>query len=260
MEGFPKENTGEKEKVNSLNLDAKKIDSALWGRNIDAAIKELIKIFSIVTHLKEKRVTTRTEVDEIASDLFDEFDVAIFDYDTIFTDNVINQILDPHPIDNISFEFNNSPVVIAKGSTVESVMDGWEKNNPDNSPEAVKEEERKDEERKTGVKQRQEVIDTMFASLDSLDFSDQGSVIGWLYEYNTQLINDVDMHKESLIETFNTHGYNADKNDSIEAMLGETLKDKKRLGGVIIGYMLMNPRFFLRDDFIKDAIADWKKM
>ena len=100
----------------------------------------------------------------------------------------------------------------------------------------------------------------MFASLDSLDFSDQGVVIDWLYEYNTQLINDVDMHKEALIEKFEAHGYNPKKNDAIEAMLGKTLKDKKRFGGVIVGYMLMNSRLFLENDFIKNTIDDWKKM
>ena len=257
MEGFKKENSAEKK--SSLVLDEEKVGEALWGKSIDSVAGELIKIFSIVKYIKEKGVAKRKEIEEIAKDLFADFEVSIFDHTAIFNNKVINQILESNEIDNISINFNDTPIIIKSGSSVESVVNQWEKA-VYNSPKEIKARESRENKNRELVKNEQGIVDKMFGELDTLDFSNLEKVIDWLYEYNRHYINGVDIYKNELLKKFEENGYSAKKNDEIEFMLGETLKDKKRFGEAMVGFMLMNPGIFLRDNQMKDAINDWKKI
>lgn len=259
MEGFPKENNREHEKSVSVALDQKKIEIAMWGRHIDAIAQELIKIFAIVDHIKKQGVTNKEQVKEIAADLYSELDVDIFNYNIIFTQKVIDQISNANEVADITLSFNGYPIVVRKGSTIESVVQEWEEKGI-NSPEAIAQRNEAEAAVNQQVGQEQGKLNSMFKDLQSLDFSNTEAVIDWLYEYNTHYINGADTHDDAVKEIFKAKGHSTEKNDSIDFMLGEVLQDKQRMAEVIIGYMLANGGLFLRNDAVKNAIENWKKL
>jgi len=264
MEGFKYENNPEKQKGISIVLDKEKLRNKFWGKSREIAIAEYIKVFAIIKHIKETGISTKKEIKNVAEDLFKEFEVTGFDYTDILTDDVINEIQSSNKIDSISIDLNNIPAFIDSNSTVESVMNNWKemwgRKTGVNSPEATEKWEREQKSRKEAAQQEQIILDKMLIELDTLDFSDQEKAIDWLYEYYTHHSDGVDMHDDKVGEKFEVHGYTPEHNNAIDGMLGEALKDKKKLGNVIIGYLLENGSLSLRDNWLKDSIADWKKL
>ena len=106
----------------SLVLNNKDISAPMWGRSIKAAIEDLVRVYAVAKHLAEKGVKSKAEIHEVAQDLFEEFGVKIFDFDSIFTDDVVNQIVNANTITDLSLSFHGHPVKITSGVTAESVM------------------------------------------------------------------------------------------------------------------------------------------
>ncbi len=126
MEEFKNENSIEKE-PNPIVLDKMKVMAMMWGNKIEDIVTDLIKVFSVIKYLNEKGVTTQKEIEETARDLFSEFDVAIFNYDSIFTKNVIDQVLGSNKLTSVSVEINETSITISSGATTESVMGQFKK-------------------------------------------------------------------------------------------------------------------------------------
>lgn len=259
MEGFNNKNIERENKEVSLVLDTEKIGEAFLGKDVEVAASELIKIFSIIKHIKEKRFSTSGEVESAASDLIKEFNVVNLKYKTVFTSKVIYQILNSTEINSVSLEFNEEPLIANSGSTVESVVEAWGKLGF-YSIEAIKGREKELENQKKFIKHEQAILDRMFIELDTYDFTNQEKLVDWLYEYYTHYIQEADMYKNKLLEKFKAHGYLPEDNDKINGMLGKILKNKEQLGRVIIGYLLMNGSLALRGDGLKNSIIDWKKI
>lgn len=263
MEGFKNENNEEKGKGVSIVLDEERIGASFWGRNVEVTADELIKIFAIIKHIKEKGFTMSGEVELVASDLLKEFNVKILKYKDVFTNQIIKQILNSSEIDNLSLDFNGDPLTVKTGSTVASMVEDWEskRDSKFNTPEIIEKRAIEDEKRKNVANQEQEILDRMLAELETIDFSNQEQLVDWLYEYHRHYRNDINMYEDEILEKFKAHGYTTKDNDEINGMLGETLKDKKRLGKVIIGYLLVNGALALqRDSWLKNKIEDWKKL
>ncbi|MFN8288957.1 MAG: hypothetical protein U0U70_01750 [Chitinophagaceae bacterium] len=256
MEGIKKENNNEN-KSTTLPLDQDRVTSAAWGESLEEITGELIKVLSILNHLQEKNLRTKEDFDKIAVDLFSEFNVSIFDYDDIFTPSLVNKFLHVQEINGISFMMNNTPIVIKRGDTVESIVSEWREKTID-SPKALQEREETLKKEAELIKAKQISLDTLFAGLDSIDFNNPGLLMDWLYQYNSHIIHGSNMHEKSLLEKFQSHGYGIEKNDGIEYMLGEALQDRERTGKVIIAYMLQNLGLFFRSG-VKQAIEKWKK-
>lgn len=260
MEGFKKENNQENNVV-SIVLDKEKIGYAFWGRSVDVAADELIKIFSIIKHIKEKGFTMSGEVELVASDLLEEFNVKVLKYKDVFTNQVIKQILNSSEIDSLSLAFNDNLLTAKTGSTVESIVEDWRSKQEFNSPEAVEKRALEEENRKNESIQEQGVLDTRLAELETIDFSNQEKLVDWLCEYYTHYRSDINMYDDEILEKFKAHDYTTENNDEIDAMLGETLKDKERLGKVIIGYLLENGALALqRNSWFLNKINEWKKL
>ena len=83
MEGFKNENSAEKEKGVSIFLDKERVGTAFWGKNVEVAASELIKIFSIIKHIKERGFTMGGEVELVASDLLEELNVKVLKSDKL---------------------------------------------------------------------------------------------------------------------------------------------------------------------------------
>ncbi len=258
MEGFNKENHRERKEGVSLVLDSERIETVFLGKGVEDAASELIKLFSIITYVKKKGVSTSGEVELLASDLLNEFNVLELKYNMVFTNKVIDQILRSQEIDSVSMEFNGELLIAKSGSTIESVVEAWAKLGF-YSQDAIKTRENKREGEKEAVKKEQAIIDIMLTELDTFNFTNQEKVIDWLYEYYIHSIRGADMHKNELLEKFQAHGYVPENNDKVDGMLGKTLKDKERLGRVIIGYLLMNGSLALRNNWLKALIEDWKR-
>jgi hypothetical protein len=259
MEGFKGENNREKEKGLSLVLDKDRIGTAFWGRSAEVAASELIKIFSIIKHVKEKGLKTSGEIEIMASDLFKEFNIVVLKYKAVFTNSVIDQILRSSEIDSVSLEFNEEPLVAKAGSRVESMIDEWKKKRVE-SPEAIAARELQLQNKKESTIKEQIILDKMISELGVVNFTDQEKLVDWLYEYYGHYSDGVDMHQNELLEKFKIHGYGPENNDAVNGMLGETLKDKKRLGEVIIGYLLTNGSLALRGNGLKNSIENWKRL
>lgn len=262
MEGFNRE-SNEAGKGISIVLDKEKLRNKFWGRSQEVAATEYFKIFSIIKHIEEKGLLTEKEIKEVAEDLFTEFDVTSTNYEDIFTDKVISQIINSHKIDSISVDFNEAPAIIDRNSTVESVVkewrENWKKMHGLDTPEAIEKRTNKEQVEKKAAESEQIILERMLVDLESIDFSDQEKLVDWLYEYYSHYRSDIDMHDEKIIHKFELQGYLPEDNDDINGMLGETLKDKERLGKVIIGYLLMNGALGLRGNWLKNLIEKWKK-
>ncbi|RXK60040.1 hypothetical protein ESA94_13415 [Lacibacter luteus] len=259
MEGFRAENNNEKINPVSLKISKDQIERVFWGRSVDVTAEELVKVFAIISHIKEKGIRDESEIKDAASDLFDELDVKLFTYEMIFTDQTIDEIITAKEIDSITMDFNDIPIIIKKGSTAESAVKEWE-NAGYNSPEAIEKREAVQKEKNELIQKQQSIIDKKFSEIEQLDFSNLESVIDWLYSYNTLDIDGVDMYEDALVEKFETEGYEPKDNDAINGMVGEALNDKEKLGKVIIGYLLMNGSLALRGDSLKNSIEEWKKL
>jgi hypothetical protein len=254
-EGFSSENAREKEGV-SVSLDSEKIMYAVVGRNVETAVSELIKVFDIIKQVAEKGPTSKEEIKEAATDLFDKIDADIFEYEDIFTMNIVNQILHSINIDSIFFEINGFPFKVTSGSTTESVTAKWK----ESITEKLNMKLEREREEHNELSKKQELADKMFTTLETLDFSDIEQTIDWLFKYHKIIkYHGVNTHEIELIKKFEEKGYSREKNDQMEFMLGDSLKDKKRKGEVLIGFMLVNLGVF-RERQMEEAIIQWKKM
>ena len=242
------------EKPISLVLHSEIINEVLWGQTVEFSASELIKIFSIISFIKEKKLTDIEEIKNTAEDLFKEFNVEVFDYNMIFSNEVINHIKSSNEIDSLAIDFNDTPLIIRRNSSVESVVKEWEEKGI-NSDDAVEQRRTDEETKKEKIKADQLIIDTMFSDLTNLDFKNIATVMDWLYEYSTHYYSGVDIHKDELLKIFTQHGFSKEANDPTEVMLADLLHDKERKGKVIIGYMLMNLGF---SEKMKDEILKWK--
>jgi len=260
MERLKNENSAEKEKGGSIVLDKERVGSAFWGKNVEVAASELIKIFSIIKHIKEKGFTMGGEVELVASDLLEELNVNILKYKNIFTPQVVNQILKSPKIDSVSLDFNEELLTAEAGSTVESMVKDWESKQEFNSPETIERRAIKEKSREKAADQEQSILNEMLIELETIDFFNQEKLVDWLCKYYSRYRNDVNMHEDKVVGKFIIHGYTTMDNDAISGMLGETLIDKERLGKVIIGYLLANGALALqRNSWFKNKIEDWKK-
>lgn len=260
MEGFKNENNQEKKDV-SIELDNERLKYKFWGRSQEAAAIEYLKIFSIIKHIKEKGYSSQNDIGEEAKDLFTEFNVAELEYSDIFTDQVLDQILSSPKINSISVDFNGVSAHIDSSSTADSVVkewqEKWRKMHLTDSPEKIKEQKFKEEKRN----QAQIFLDKKFIELKTIDFTNQEKLVNWLFEYFGHYHSDVIMREEEILEKFKAQGYTTKDNDEINRMLGETLKDKERLGKVIIGYLLTNGALALqRNTWFLNEVEKWRKM
>lgn len=221
----------------------------LFGRSIEAGAKDLIKIFAVIRHIKESKIE-KDKIEETARDLFNEFGVQIFEYENIFSDTFVNQILAANKIDTLETQLNGLPIIIKPDSTVESVMETWRPKSKSNEGSSENDEK---------IKKLQESADAMYSSIDSLDFQNLEKVINWLYEYNTYVANvGVEIHSEEIAQKFASKGYSIEENDKTDFMLGEVLQDKELYGKAMVAFMLQNLGIF-REQQMKQAIDDWKK-
>lgn len=262
MEGLNKENGAEKKGI-SLVLDKEKLRAKFWGSSQEVAAAEYIKIFFIIKHIKEKGILTENEIKETVEDLFQEFKITEIEYTDIFTQKVIDQILNSPKIDSILVDFNNAIATIDSNSTVNSVTrmwsEEWERIHAINSPESIVNWEKEQTRRKEAAQKEQAILDKMLIELPATDFSNQEKIIDWLLEYYSHYSDGVNMHDDEVIEKFKAHGYSPEHNDVTNGMLGEVLKDKNRLGKVIIGYILENGTLAVqRNDWLKNSIKNWK--
>jgi hypothetical protein len=255
MENFRREQGHENSEKSIIALNKNYLGRLLWGRTLESGVQDLIKVFAVIRHVQEKAVRNAKSFKEMASDLFKEFNISIFSCGDIFTTELIDQILKSKPVEELLFEFNGIPLTIRRDSTVGPIIQEWKKA----AAQDPVEKEKREVEKKEYIKTKQETLDQMITELDTLDFSNLENVVDWLYKYNKHIIQGVNDHEEILIEKFKAKGYSPEKNDKIEFMLGETLKDKRRFGEAMVGFMLQNLGLIERNKEMKKIIDDWKK-
>jgi hypothetical protein len=248
MENFKFESN--KESIKSLHLKTTMIQEALVGRSVEAGVNELIKIHAIVNQLIKQEVSNISEAGIIILDLFDEFDIKYFEPDMIFTKDLLTQIFKlKNPI-SLDFEINDTLITIETGSTVDSIMKSYNKNND------IKVEENLED--KEELKNEQEMADMLFSQLESLDFNNQELLMNWLCEYNEHIdYAGVISNKKAVLESFKLHGFSEVDNDKVDFFIAESLMDKNRYAKSMIGYMLANLGNF-RSSLMKNWINKWK--
>lgn len=254
MEKMPGDN---KERGDSiaivLDTNKNKIGVRMWGRPIGSGVTELIKIFAIMNSVaKIESPTTRT-MEEKVLDLWNEFDVQLFQPEDIFTEKVLTELRSAKTVNSLSLELNDGPIVIRSGSTTESVMKEWKdfKDDAYNSPGAVAErkEAELEEQEENGEKQKE--IDAMFAQVNSVDFKDTDKSLEWLVDYSECVVGaniGVDTHLDEIVKIFEENGYSREKNNVADFMVAETLKNNKMMKENIIGYILVNMEMFRESD------------
>lgn len=253
MENF---NKREANKIEGVAYKIKLTDHAfeLAGRFIDTTIPELIKILAIIQHV-QKNSSTVKDAEKNASDLFSEFHVKQFKYGKIFSPDSLFRILKSEPIKEIAARFHNVDLIIKNDSTVDSVMADYRAKTAEDPKEKAEREARRIE----GIRIQQGVLDEMFADIDKVDFSNIEDVVDWLYAYVKLPIPGTNDHESEIIEKFKSHGYSLDKNNEMDAMLGRTLKDKKRYGEALVAYMLTNFGLSERGTELINEITEWKE-
>jgi hypothetical protein len=253
MEGFKFEYINEKSQTCKISLENQKIQEILVGMPVKKGVHELLKIFAIMKILSEGDARSETEAGEIILDLYDQLDVKIFEPEDIFTHSVIQQLLESKNISSLFVEINNGPVLIETGATLDSVMDYWKKSLHKKTEKEVSED-------RIEMENAQGKVDELFMQLESLNFNDLEATMEWLISYNDNIQEYIsDDHIEEVLKKFQQHGYTKENNDKIDIILGQTLKDKKKLGTAFIGYMLDNLGAFYSTQVDK-WLSDWKKI
>lgn len=256
-EVFKPEHSGELQR-NNIELNSNKMMFAIAGRRVESAVADLLKVFAIIQLISGRHLATKEDVELEATELLKELQVGIFDYESIFTMDVVNTLLRPGMVNEMSFEINQTPLTISSGSTVESVMKQF---NHANEPthEELNEWSKKEEDYSRLVAGEQQIVDKNVNELDALNFQDLGQLMDWLYEYNSHLHVGVNDHKQEILERFASFGLTTEKNEVAEHDIAVSLRDKKRLGQYYIGFMLQNLGLF-RPGHIEEDIKDWKRM
>lgn len=246
MEGSKFQNNNEK--VPSVRIVSKKTQNELisrmgWGKPISNDISEFIKIYAIMNSIAQKNISSEVEAGKMVLDLWDEFDVKLFEPEDFFTKDAMKQILSANKVEEFSLTLNGGPINIRSGSTTESVMKEWKEalDADANSPEAIAKQEAADKKYKEKVQKAQKEADQMFANLEKLDMKNIDSVLQWLIDYNEHVsYSGVENHMEDITKKFEENGYSPEKNNVADFMVADTLKDRKMMTENFIGYLLVN--------------------
>lgn len=217
---------------------------------ITALSKEMPKVWAIVSHLNKtaKGKNLREEFSDLAIDM----GLPQRAIKKLLANERLFEAIEDNKI--TGFNMLNQNMSIDGGSTESSIL---------NSYSAQQEQLRKGEKEledksKIEAVKRQSIIDTMFAALPGLNFSDMEGLLTWLNEYNSHVsYMGTDGHKDEILKVFKDNGYTIEDN-LMPAQQGSPSENKKEKGRAMIGFMLANLEVF-RSEAMKRDIEQWKK-
>lgn len=260
MEGFNKqENSNEKQSV-SINLDNNKLSGSFVGQDINIGFRDLVKTYAIISQISSKGIKTEPQLKEVAEDLFNELEFETLEYEDIFTKKVRNQIFNSNGVvDSINFEMNYLPLTVRSGTTAEDLRKEYKERTTEDPVKKAEREQREKIEDERKAKEHAEKLAILLEELQSLDFANTVGVLDWLRKYNDVIsfVGVTKEHNEEVIKFFESKGYSTEKNDNMEYMIADGLKDKKRYSEVTIGFILANLGW-IREGHMNSLIDEWK--
>lgn len=260
MEGLNKqENANEKENV-SIDLDRKELEGAFVGHKLETSFSDYLKVYTIINKVSMEGAKSEMVIKILAEDLFEKLDVEVLTYEDVFTKKVIKQLVNAKdPITSINFEVNYLPFTIKSGTTAENLMKEYEERTAEDPIKKVEREQKEKIEDERNAKEHAEKLTVLLEELQALDFANTAGVLDWLRKYNdiVSFVDVVNKHIEEVQTFFESKGYSKEKNDQMEYMIADGLKDKKRYNEVTIGFILANLGW-IKEGQMNSLIDEWK--